>query len=792
MHMALLSTTAMLLLAAPAAAQTEAPADEGLQDIIVTAQRQKETLQRAAIAVDVVQGSDLVDAGVTQMDRLGELAPSLTIQPTSTGNILFVRGVGNFTVSPNSDPAIAFNYDGIYVGRPTSTTGTFFDLERIEVLKGPQGTLYGRNATGGAINVIPAQPKIGEWSGYGTVSFANYKTVTGEGAINIPMGENGAMRIAGSIAHHDGYLRDDTADDKTHSLRVQLKAELTPTLTVRLAGDYSHTGGKGAGPTYQGHYAFNPASRQYQFIASGLPVSEGMFTPAAQAYRATIRAGTAGRNLDALGPTPFQDNSFYGANAEIAWDTGIGTLTVIPAWRYAKLNLLSSAAGFMYRQNETDEQYSLEARFQGNRIGMFDYTLGGYYYHERINAVTALSLSSAVSYLRPNYRTESWAPFGRLTAHLSDALRLVGGVRYTDDKKRFTGPTIAGAIVCTTVVAGVPTCPNAPLFPLATGPSALPFAFAPQGVPVLPIIVGGVPTGAIVARTDRLDNSRLANNKVTWRAAVEFDVAPQSLLYASFETGYRSGGFSPAQGFETFDPEYLDAYTIGSKNRFFGNRVQLNLEAFYWKYRDQQVNHVGLDLSGRTANFTQNIGRSTIKGAEVEARMLVTPTTLLSGNVQYLDATNKAFLYQQAVGTPGTPPPLTGCAVRLNANPTLYDVDCAGFQSYNSPKWTINLAAQQTFELGDYVIVAGADSQYKSSRNIGFSYLPEQRVDGDWLVNAQLSFGPADDRWSLAGFVRNIGNNRIPLGSSLHPTANILALTTSAPRTYGVRASAKF
>jgi iron complex outermembrane receptor protein len=133
-----------------------------LEEVIVTAQRREESLQRAAIAVAVVQGSDLLAAGISGPGQLGRLVPAVTIEPASTGNIMFLRGVGNFTVVPTSDPAIAFNYDGVYVGRPTSTTGSFFDLQRIEVLKGPQGTLYGRNATGGALNVVPARPKYGE------------------------------------------------------------------------------------------------------------------------------------------------------------------------------------------------------------------------------------------------------------------------------------------------------------------------------------------------------------------------------------------------------------------------------------------------------------------------------------------------------------------------------------------------------------------------------------------------------------------------------------------------------
>ena len=815
MRVALLTTSAMLLVSGAAAAQTP-PADartnpaapatqetqpgaseetansqtapsEGLGDIIVTAQRRAENLQRAAVAVDVVTGSDLAAAGITQAGRLGEQVPALTVQPTSTGNLIFVRGVGNFTLTPNSDPAIAFNYDGVYVGRPTGTNGVFYDLERVEVLKGPQGTLYGRNATGGAINVIPTQPQIGELSAYATASYGNYDTIIAEGAVNAPLGENGAIRLSGSVSDHDGYLRDGTNDDKTRALRVQLKSRLTPSLTVRAAFDYARVGGVGFQSSYLGNYLYNPVAGAYAFRPANLPLSEGFFTPRAQAYRVTVPVNPAFRTLNALDFYPFQRNNFYGANAQIDYDTGAGTLTIVPAWRYASLNYFSAAGGFPYRQREKDEQYSLEARFTGNRIGFLDYTLGAFYFHEQINLRTALSLGAAANFLTNRFTTESVAPFARLTAHLSDRLRLVGGVRYTDDRKRFTGTTIGNTIVCTR--SPVLGCPNTPLFPFVETQDQIPFRTPVAGGAPVPTFANGVPTGAIVVRADRIDNNRLKNDRVTYRGAIEFDLAAQSLLYGSVETGYRSGGFNPATGFESYEPEYITAYTVGLKNRFFDNRVQLNVEAFWWKYRNQQVSAVRNDLAGRTANITQNIGSSRIRGVEVEARVLATRTTLLSADVQYLDADNRDFVYQQA--NSGAPP-LTGCAYALNTTSNLYNVDCSGFQAYNSPKWTVNLAAQQTLELGDYKLVPGVDTQHRTKRYIGFQYLPTQYLPSVWQTNAQIAFGPADDHWSISAFVRNIENNRTTTSSGLHPLANILVSTTTAPRTYGGRLSVKF
>jgi len=221
----LASTAAIALMPSVAFAQNSKSASTevatGLNDIIVTAQRREESAQKAAVAINVVGGGDVTDAGVTQLAALGSLVPALTIQQIGGSTSTFIRGVGNFAVDFTNDPAVAFNYDGVYVGRITSTNGTFYDLARIEVLKGPQGTLYGRNATAGVINIIPTQPKLGELSGYGTVSYGNYNALDAEAAVNIPLGDKSAIRVSGTITNRDGYLSNGISDDKTQALRVK-------------------------------------------------------------------------------------------------------------------------------------------------------------------------------------------------------------------------------------------------------------------------------------------------------------------------------------------------------------------------------------------------------------------------------------------------------------------------------------------------------------------------------------------------------------------------------------------
>ena len=772
----------------------------GLGDIIVTAQRRSESVQRAAIAISVVGGADVINNGIKQPDRLNSLVPALTIANVGPSTTSFIRGVGNFSVAVTSDPAVAFNYDGVYIGRLTATSTTFFDIDRIEVLKGPQGTLYGRNATAGAINILPTQPKPGEFSGYGTVQYGDYNAFSAEGAVNIPLGETGAVRISGIVNNRDGYNRDGTSDDKSQGLRFQLKSNLTPSLTARLAFDYEHLGGLGAGMTYLNTYACSATTpttpgRTPNCVVkpTGLSRADGNFSAASQAFWTSLNSGVLGRKNDPFAAN-YQDSNYFGTNADIEWATSAGTLTVIPEVRFDNVKNRNPAGFSPINNSQKDIQYSVETRFAG-KVSLFNYTLGFLYYNEDANLKVGTLVRGAAPFLglSANYGdptivdTQSYAPFLRLTANLSPRLRLVGGVRYTHDDRQFSSHNVTLTEYCGAGPSPVgPACPNAILLQNTIYPEAQPFAIPSASGQS----VAGPSAGTTITRTDISFNNKLSFGHVTWRGAAEFDLTPTSLLYASAETGFRSGGFNTAVGLETYQPEYITAYTVGSKNRFFDNRVQINLEGFWWKYRNQQVAHATVDNLFRPGSYTQNIGRSTIKGVEAEGRVLVTPTTQISADVQYLDARADSFTYQQPqfLGYP-----YTNCKV---SNTTLaggaagFNVDCSGLPSYNSPKWSLNLSGQQTVPLGEYKLVFTADTQYKTSRYTYFDYASEQLQPASWTTNAQISFGPASGRWSVAGFVRNIENTRLLAA----PVAffGLVSAFTTPPRTVGGRVSVKF
>ena len=764
---------------ASSSAGTGAASGTGLQEIVVTAQQRGENQQKAAIAIDVVKGSSLVSSGVTTVESLGKLVPALTIEGTANGSLVFIRGVGNFSFQPSSDPASAFNIDGVYVGRTSANEGSFFDLQRIEVLKGPQGTLYGRNATAGAINLIPVQPTLGQWSGYGIASYGNYNSVTAEGGVNAPIGASAALRVSGTYVRHDAYLADGTGTDNSGGVRAQLKVRLSPDLTVRLDTDYAHQGGTGDGVNYVGTYALNAATQQYVITPAGISPSQGIFTPASQAFRETVLAGAAGRDLGALTNKPFEKNDFYGASLHIDWETPLGTVSVIPAWRHSRRDNLA-VSGFNNADDQPVTQYSAEARIVSNPGKTIDYNLGAYYFNETINDFQAANSQNVSAFTGSHYKTSSPAVYGRLTWHVSDRLRLTGGVRYTDDRKSFYSASQTLALVCR-VATG---CPTAPLLPFTTSLGEQPYVPAASGgiIPVSP--------GALVARSDSSASGKSRNNKVTYRGAIEYDVAPRSMAYASIETGYRSGGFNSAIGFTTFNPETITAYTVGLKNRFFDNRVQLNIEAFDWEYHNQQLSNLGVDATGRPTLITANSGRSTIRGAEVEGQFQIDPKTTLSADVQYLRTKYTSYKFQSPVAG-GVP--FTGCAVSKDTtNAAFYDVNCGGLPLANSPRWTVNAGLEHTIPIGDYKIVLDVNTQYRSGRFDNIDYISAEHVSATTQTDAEVSFSPSNARWSLTAFAHNLESNRFAIFSFPVPQSKLIAATYAPPRTYGVRVGVKF
>ncbi len=816
------SMLAIALTASPALAQASstqqdpvaaAPATDVAQnsgeisDIIVTAERREQSAQKAAVAIDVVDGDKLAAAGVTNANDITKLVPSLTVTNGGGNNTsLYLRGVGNRTNNGYNDPAIAISYDGVYLAHPAALVGAaFYDLQRIEVLKGPQGILYGRNATGGAINIIPAAPELGRFGGGFDVSAGNYDAVQAQAYVNVPLGDTTAFRLAATRQIHDGYNRDGTSDQDVGSIRGQFLFEPSSDISLRVGADYTKAGGVGAGGTYLGNYTPSPAG--YVYAAAPLDSNEGFNTAAANAYRSTLLGAPGFGFLTPLNTAPSLNYEYWGVNAELSVKTGVGKFTLIPAYRKTSGSSYFNGPAFNTAYNrENDAQYSLEARLAGSK-GPVDYLLGGFYFHESTRASNEFNQEFVLPTQSYTQVTESWAAFGQLTAHITDRFRLTGGARYTHDHKDMNGLlnnfiTFCGGLPPANLTppasfgAGCATSTTLPRYPnFLTVPDTVNWLVAngwiaattvtatPQ---VFPLLNG---KGTIL-KTHSPVIAQRTFSRVTWKAGAEFDLTPTSLLYAKAETGYRAGGLQLAEGRSTYNPEYLDAYTIGSKNRFFDNRVQLNIEAFYWKYRDQQITYFTVDTSGTLISSNENAGRVTIKGFDVDAVVKPFHNTTLSGKVQYLDARyNALHLFTAAprdnINCPYT---LTG---QLAGGQPVKDFNCSGKPAVFAPKWTVNLGAEQVVPLGAFDLVGNVNTAWRDDQYGGFEYSDFEHIPAYWTTDLNLSLRSVPHRWSFGAYILNLENKRRSVAPQLAPTGQAVTIY-SAPRTYGIRLTADF
>jgi iron complex outermembrane recepter protein len=792
------STQAWAAAAAAAAAGSTGTSDSsdtsgGIQEVVVTAQRRTETLQEAAIPVSVLTGAELTNANVTEPTQLTNLVPALQVAPAAGPyNLFYLRGVGNFNANSLSDSAIAFNVDGVYIGRPSSTTGFFYDVDRLEVVKGPQGTLYGRNATGGAINVITTAPQLGVFGAAGSVDGGNYSSLRLDGSLNVPVGDTMAFRIAGIRVKHDGYMNDGTDDQDDYGGRASFRFDPSDTLNFNLVGDYFHQGGQGVGATPL--LAPNGVATPSTF---NVDQRIGFFSPQGQALYTSQPAGTLGTNFYPF-PAGFQqnqDNHWWGVSGTMNWTSALGTLTVIPGYREGDLNYVSYVPGFAVDQQERSSQESAEVRFASNEKYPLHGILGYFYYKDETRDPT----DSYTSNWNGQYDhdlaadTKSNAVFGRLTYDIKPELRINAGARQTWEDKDFSGDRISLTRVCF-----APVCPGAPPLPYGTTPPALTGpgqvinpAFGPPPYGGFPDIINS-PAVAQFASPFLNDDSRSFSN-FTWHAGIDWDVAPQHLVYASVETGFKAGGFyfSPTttDGSGSYDPETIRAYTLGSKNRFLDNRLQANLEVFYWRYSNQQLSHL-ITIEGVPTFATTNVGKADYKGAELEVEYLATPNTTLTADIQYLDATYKSFVYDTSNQNGGTWNG-TGCpSVAVTAD--AYTVDCSGKTPPYAPEWSMVFGGQQKVPVafGDFVLAL--DAHFQTSTYVGLEYLPIENQPSYWITDAQLSFQAPHDRYYVTAYVNNMFDETIK--SQIYPTPGtaIYSTTLRPPRTYGLRIGFKF
>ena len=320
-----------------------------------------------------------------------------------------------------------------------------------------------------------------------------------------------------------------------------------------------------------------------------------------------------------------------------------------------------------------------------------------YYLHEGIDSNPGYDQEYNYSTEHADATTNTVAGFGRLTWAFTDAFRATGGVRYTWEKKEADGSYLTMNTLC-------------------------PGAFIPPPGRSSVLLRRGGPGQCPGPRHHREPKQHLGQG--TWRGALEYDVTAESMLYASVETGFKSGGYSLSATYPVYQPETITAIHLGSKNRFFDNRLQANLEVFDWDYKNQQISHLAYDANGTLVFPTLNVGHSTIRGAEAESAVAGDKDTLLGADVQYLHSRYDDYLY----ATPyfGTPP-ASGCPYTIQPGPpAVAMLNCSGMTPPQSPEWTMNLNARRPFIIGSYKLI-GTRRHALSEQDADRSGLPARR-----------------------------------------------------------------
>jgi iron complex outermembrane receptor protein len=756
------STVALAQTSEPAAAP---PMDQGqLEDIVVTAQRREERLQDVPIAITAITADSMARSGVTSFSDLSARVPGLTLTKATFVSVPTLRGVGNPSTNPGNDPSIATYVDGVYQPNGAGLLFSFNNIERVEVLKGPQGTLFGRNATGGLIQVITGDPSQ-DFRARGMIGYGNFDTLEGsayvsggDGPISANLGlvyskqrdgwgtNRFTLAQAGTVLLNGAPAtlplpREEAGIDESFGLRGKVLLEPTDTTQIRLWGIYTYNAG-----------------------------DQGLY-----------RHGYKGSILSANGTTPYVwQGSFYDQNTDfdfyaktqvtefagqIDQDLGFATLKSITA--HYKVDIVSYTGqditpmvGGNGQQLPSQEQFTQELQLLSPAGSSIQWVVGAYYLNSdseytSIQKQGNLKDTSKRTGLQHN---RSLSGFGQATINLFENTRLTGGIRYTTDK------ISASNIIIGQDLTTIPAPPAANRF--------------------------GVVTATI-------PNESTKQSKLTWKASIDQKLTPDILAYASVSTGFKAGAYNVASlclvanttpdcvtAAPAVAPETLTDYEVGIKSDLLDRKLRLNLSGFYYDYKNLQV-QVNTVVGGLPFVFLVNAAAAKVYGGELESTFIASRNLQLNGGLawthaRYTDFPNAVSQQARIVA------PYKNATViipnakgnRLNRTPeiTFY----AGFD-YTLPETIIPEKAGS--------VTLSANLNYSGKTYWDPANLPETTQDSYSLLNASLTWaGHGNFGASLWG--KNLTGKKYC--ALITASGDGTACAPAAPRTYGIRLTFKW
>ncbi len=683
---------AVLAVLAPAAALADAAPSETagapvLEEITITAQKQAENQQSAAAAVTAFTGEQLVAIGVLDLRGAQNFVPSVRFQAENASTEIYVRGVGSTLDLPNIDPPTSFHFNGVYIPREGTSVG-FYDLAQLELLPGPQGTLYGRSSLGGAVHVTFARPTDrAETSG--VLEVGNHSFVHGTLVQNLPLAAGTAMRAAVDYAERDGFLA--TGADGLDDVSLRLSALHSPSEAFELYAWASYANRNGKAP--------NLVRKGY---------NGGTFDGDPDAFE------TSDPWDDRIAPDApnagEQDYENFVTGAELTVPLRGATLTYIPAYFHLDWQNDYWLENIPALLSAKYDQWTNELRVANAPGGRWQW-LAGLYQYRMTNSGDFIVGGFPLTSISRN-RLEGWAAFGEATLAVTDRTRLTLGGRASFDRREGAGET--------------------------------PF---------------GQPFGA----DEDYDN-------VDWKVGVEYDLRETSMLYATAQTAYQPGTYNPFPATPVQSnlvlPAELTAFTAGAKNRFLDERLQANVEAFYYDYDDLFVQSFNLNTALLT---TFNAEKVEIYGTQLDLLFQPTVHGRLNLSVGYLRARFDEFVVPPTINI-GTP-------VR----------DFAGYQLQYAPEWTVSLGYQHDFPVGDGYVRARADTRYEDAFWGTFTHARGTRQPAYFKSDASVTYYAGGERWSAGLWIRNIENEAVLAATTTGQFGPYANAFLEPPRTYGAR-----
>jgi iron complex outermembrane recepter protein len=785
-----------MAIATPAFAQAAADeAQGGIADIVVTARKTNENLQSVPVAVTALNSEALASKQVLEVTDLARTAPSLTISTGGTGpaSIVYLAIRGQAQNSPNSlsDSSVGIYMDGVYVARPIVGNLGFLDMANAEVLRGPQGTLFGRNTTGGALNLTSNRPTK-EYEGVLKLGYGNFNQKVIEGVVNAPLSEAVGLRIAARYGTRDGYFPNKQVGypqgsiDKDFVLRgTVVIAPVDSHLKLTVIGDFVRYADDGNATAVA---AINPAVLSLPAYGAFINSEFGSFATAAQlpAFTAANSKWTDTFSRPQTGDTQIdtlQNNNRVDAIAgTLEWDAGGVNIKSITAYRKSYTDDSLDLHGFPTTVNPftpflpnatsafvstyNNNQFSEELQLSG-KAGALDWQTGVYYFKESGDEQSRAFVLGGVQSARTlsNYSSRSVGAFAQLNYHVTDALRLTGGFRYTWDKRTIDRHS--------------------------TNNWRLPD-------PLEVCTVG--PNTGLTATAAPCTDPRAANFQYpAWTLGADYRVSDQLFLYVKSSGASMSGGFNsrfvPAPFTQQFEPEKVRDVEVGFKGDFLDRRLRTNLAVFY--AQQSNVQRIVNALVGTTlTQFVTNTGKVDAKGFEFEGTALPWGGMELTGSLSYLDAKYVAGSRTENQGTALVP----------------ILVDRSGEPVTQAPKWTWNIGATQTVEASFGKVSFHADYAYIASRamdaataksiaqggtqaNINAVAIGNAAsiIKGYGLLNGRIAINFESPNIELAFWGRNLTNK--PWFTNVFNNYTGLGATVQyqgAPRTFGATATFKF